>query len=212
MITHRARSFPRATGASCTLVFETNHFYMLPGTQFCDLSVPAMLVGVQWPMGDLAKTLTKCTTIRHIWMGEQGWIKRYELKNINRTLIVALSMFIQPQSIIFLINHSFMMAALCLMANWWWWCLSQVVKLLTKSFGVIGLIEPLEKWQFASSSNKPFFQGPSCLHNRLEACLSVYIPNSMEGNIQVQKPLELGGCIGDYRGHFLSKVSWIHCY
>ena len=60
---------------------------------------------------------------------------------------------------------------------------------------------------FASSSNKPFFQGPSCLHSRLGACLYKYIPNTMEGDIQVQKPLGLGGCIGHYRGHFLSKVS-----
>jgi len=57
-----------------------------------------------------------------------------------------------------------------------------------------------------------FFQVLSCLHSRLEGGLSQYIPNSIEGDIQVQKPLELGGNIGHYRGHFLSKASWIPGY
>ena len=34
----------------------------------------------------------------------------------------------------------------------------------------------------------------------------------MEGDIQVQKPLELGGSIGHYRGDFLSKSSWAKGY
>jgi len=57
-----------------------------------------------------------------------------------------------------------------------------------------------------------FFQVLSCLHSRLEGGLSQYITTSIEGDIQVQKPLELGGSIGDYRGHFLSKASWAPGY
>ena len=34
----------------------------------------------------------------------------------------------------------------------------------------------------------------------------------MEGDIQVQKPLELEGSIGHYRGDFLSKSSWAKGY
>ena len=58
----------------------------------------------------------------------------------------------------------------------------------------------------------PFFQVLSCLHSRLEGGLSQYIYNSIGGDIQVQKPLELGGSIGDYRDHFLSKTSWTSGY
>jgi len=56
------------------------------------------------------------------------------------------------------------------------------------------------------------FQVLSCLHSRLEGGLYQYIHNSIEGDIQVQKSIELGGSISDYRDHFLSKTSWTSGY